>query len=171
MTHIHWVVRGTGTPKHKDEVYKSEVSECDGWVCDLDMMGEPSILKMKRRVEALAKILTVFALSWLVNTVRWQWKSLRSCWTRWTPEASKKRSVSLWVCKNKIRTNSLCNLPEVFAIDGINEISLGGLLLSSVWYFLILSLEDSLGVVIIVGVVFSNFVSWGFISGLSKSIG
>ncbi len=29
MTHIHWVVRGTGTPKDRDEVNKREVSECD----------------------------------------------------------------------------------------------------------------------------------------------
>jgi hypothetical protein len=26
----HWVVRGTGTPKDKDEVNRREVSECDG---------------------------------------------------------------------------------------------------------------------------------------------
>ena len=30
MSRIHWVVRGTGTPKDKDEVNKSEVCECDG---------------------------------------------------------------------------------------------------------------------------------------------
>jgi hypothetical protein len=30
MTHIHWVARGTGTPKDKDEVNKREVCECDG---------------------------------------------------------------------------------------------------------------------------------------------
>jgi hypothetical protein len=30
MTHIHWVERGTGTPKNKDEVNKREDSECDG---------------------------------------------------------------------------------------------------------------------------------------------
>ena len=30
MTHIHWVVRGTGTPKDRDEVNKREVCECDG---------------------------------------------------------------------------------------------------------------------------------------------
>jgi hypothetical protein len=29
MSHIHWVERGTGTPKDKDEVNKSEVYECD----------------------------------------------------------------------------------------------------------------------------------------------
>ena len=38
MPHMHWVVRGTGTPKDNDEVNKREVCECDGWVCDLDMM-------------------------------------------------------------------------------------------------------------------------------------
>ncbi len=30
MTHIHWVARGTGTPKDRDEVNKREVCECDG---------------------------------------------------------------------------------------------------------------------------------------------
>ncbi len=30
------------------------------------------------------------------------WKSPRLCCTSWTPEAAKKRSVSPWVCKNKI---------------------------------------------------------------------
>ena len=34
MTHIHWVARGTGTPKDKDEVNKREVCECDGSECD-----------------------------------------------------------------------------------------------------------------------------------------
>jgi hypothetical protein len=30
MPHIHWVARGTGTPKDRDEVNKREVCECDG---------------------------------------------------------------------------------------------------------------------------------------------
>jgi hypothetical protein len=30
MSRIHWVERGTGTPKDKDEVNKSEAYECDG---------------------------------------------------------------------------------------------------------------------------------------------
>jgi hypothetical protein len=34
------------------------------------MMGEPSIFKIKRRAEALAKILPVFALIWLENATR-----------------------------------------------------------------------------------------------------
>ncbi len=27
---IHWVVRGTGTPKDKDEVNRRDICECDG---------------------------------------------------------------------------------------------------------------------------------------------
>jgi hypothetical protein len=30
VTLIHWVGRGTGPPKDKDEVNKREVSECEG---------------------------------------------------------------------------------------------------------------------------------------------
>jgi hypothetical protein len=30
MPRIHWVTRGTGTPKDRDEVNKREVCECDG---------------------------------------------------------------------------------------------------------------------------------------------
>ena len=45
MPHMHWVVRGTGTPKDKDEVDQHEACTCDGSVCDLDMMDEPSIFK------------------------------------------------------------------------------------------------------------------------------
>ena len=29
-SHIHWVGRGTGTPKDRDEVNKRDVCECDG---------------------------------------------------------------------------------------------------------------------------------------------
>ena len=32
----HWVGRGTGTPKDRDEVKKREVYDCEGWVWDLD---------------------------------------------------------------------------------------------------------------------------------------
>jgi hypothetical protein len=30
MSLIHWVVRGTGTPKDKDDVNRRDVCECDG---------------------------------------------------------------------------------------------------------------------------------------------
>ena len=29
-THIHWVDRGTGTPKDRDDVNRRDVCECDG---------------------------------------------------------------------------------------------------------------------------------------------
>jgi hypothetical protein len=32
MPHMHWVDRGTGIPKDRDEVNRREVCECDGWV-------------------------------------------------------------------------------------------------------------------------------------------
>jgi hypothetical protein len=70
MPRIHWVARGTGTPKDKDEINKRETCECDGRVCDLDMMGETSIYKIKRRAEPLAKILPVLVLRWLEKVAR-----------------------------------------------------------------------------------------------------
>ncbi len=30
MTRIHWVARGTGTPKDRDQVNGRDVYECDG---------------------------------------------------------------------------------------------------------------------------------------------
>ncbi len=41
----HWVGRGTRTPKDKDEVKRREVCECEGWVWDLDSIGDPSVLR------------------------------------------------------------------------------------------------------------------------------
>jgi hypothetical protein len=51
----HWVGRGTGRPKDKDEVNKREVSECEGWVWDLDAIGDPSRLSTIRKSAALAR--------------------------------------------------------------------------------------------------------------------
>jgi hypothetical protein len=42
-THIHRVVRGTGTPKGRDDDNRREVWECDWWVCDLEAIGVSSI--------------------------------------------------------------------------------------------------------------------------------
>jgi hypothetical protein len=70
MTHIHWVPRGTGIPKDRDEVNKREVCECDGWVCDLDMMGDPSKLNVTRNAAALARICPTLDLSIEEKAVR-----------------------------------------------------------------------------------------------------
>ncbi len=41
-SHIHWVGRGTGTPKDRDD--------------DVDVIGAPSRLRVIRKTETLAKI-------------------------------------------------------------------------------------------------------------------
>ncbi len=40
-----WVPWGTGTPKNRDEVKRREVWECDGWVCDLEVIDTPSTFR------------------------------------------------------------------------------------------------------------------------------
>ena len=52
---MKWVARGTGTPKDKDEVNRREVWECDGWECDLEVMGDPSISRIIRKSFNLRK--------------------------------------------------------------------------------------------------------------------
>jgi hypothetical protein len=56
MTLIHWVSRGTGIPKDRYEVNRREVCECDGLVCDLDMMGVPSKLSVIRKTAVLQRV-------------------------------------------------------------------------------------------------------------------
>jgi hypothetical protein len=99
--HIHWVVRGTGTPKDRDEVNRREVCECDGWVCDLGMTGAPTKLSVIRKVATLARMLPTCDWNRESNVVWWKWKYPRSDCASWTPEAAKKRSVSWWACENK----------------------------------------------------------------------
>jgi hypothetical protein len=55
MPRIHWVARGTGIPKDRDEVNRREVCECYEWVCDLDVMGAPSKFSVIRKAAALAR--------------------------------------------------------------------------------------------------------------------
>ena len=120
---IHWVVRGNGTPKDRDEVHRREVCEYDGWVCDLEVIGAPSRLRLIRKAAALARIDEKRDLIIEEKAARRKWKNapIFDC-ADWTPEAAKKRSVSRWVCKNKILINSLWRFPDVLAIPGIKEI-------------------------------------------------
>jgi hypothetical protein len=39
-------VWGTVIPKDRDEVNKRKVCECDGCVCDLDVIGDPSMFRL-----------------------------------------------------------------------------------------------------------------------------
>ena len=77
MPRIHWVARGTGTTKDKDEVHKREVCECDVCVCDLEAIGAPSIFDVIRRAAALARMLPTLDLSCEENAARRKWNWLR----------------------------------------------------------------------------------------------
>ncbi len=55
-SHIHWVARGTGTPKDKDEVNRRDVCESDEWVCVLEVIGTPSKLNVIRKAAPLFKV-------------------------------------------------------------------------------------------------------------------
>ena len=48
--------RGTGTPKDKDKVNKREVCECDGRVCDLESIADPSIFNVIRSSSTLVRM-------------------------------------------------------------------------------------------------------------------
>jgi hypothetical protein len=44
------------TPKDRDEVKRREVWECEGWVCDVEGIGVPSIFKTIHRVTSLTRM-------------------------------------------------------------------------------------------------------------------
>jgi hypothetical protein len=98
-------------------------------VWGLDAIGVPSRLRFTRKAAALPRSRPTFLLNWAENAARRKWNWPRSVCADWTPEDVQKRSVSGWSCKNKSRTNSLCNRSDVLAIVGINDTTLGGLLL------------------------------------------
>jgi hypothetical protein len=100
---IHWITRGTGTPKDKDEVNRREVCERNGWVCVLEVIDTPSRLRLTRKSAALARMLPTLDLSCAETAARRKSKSpLVEC-ASWTLETAKKRSVSQWAGKNKSR--------------------------------------------------------------------
>ena len=100
--------------KDKDEVNRREfqvsVSLCDGWVCDLEAIGVPSIFQLIRGASVLTRMFPTLDLRCEENVVWRKWKFV--CAT-WTPEVVRKRSVSRWVCKNKRSTNLQCRCPTV----------------------------------------------------------
>ncbi len=98
-TRIHWVPRGTGTPKDSDEVNRRDVSKCDGWVCVLEVIGIPWILSVILKGGDLGRVLPTFSFRVVKNVVCRKWNSPLVDSGRWTPEVGKKRSVSRWVCR------------------------------------------------------------------------
>jgi hypothetical protein len=88
IKHIYHVVWGTGTPKDRDEVKWREVWECEGWVCDLECIGCPSIFKLIRSAPSLVRMYHTLDLICEENVT---WKK-RSSWldqcVNWTPEVA-----------------------------------------------------------------------------------
>ncbi len=97
-----------------------EVCECDGWVCDLEVIGVPFRFRA-----TLARIDETRDFNIEEKIMWWKWKNTPIFdYASWTPEIVKKRSVSRWVCntcKNKILINSLWSLPDILTIAGMHK--------------------------------------------------
>jgi len=76
-----------------DEKFASIIS--DGWVCVCETMGVPSKLRviMWRKDVTLARMELAFDLSCEENTMWRKWNWSRLCYSSWTPETAKIRSV------------------------------------------------------------------------------
>jgi hypothetical protein len=127
-----------------DERLQTKTKEFTRLPWELEAIGDPSKFRFTRKADALARMLPHFDFSKQEKAVRRKWKydDPKFDYSDWTPEVAKKRSVSLWACKNKSLIKSLYNLPVVPAITGIKTTALGGLLLQSARYARILSLAD-----------------------------
>ncbi len=64
-SHTHWIPRGTGTPKDREQVNRREVCECDGWVCDFEVICVPSHFRFTRKDVVLSRVQTT--LLWVVR--------------------------------------------------------------------------------------------------------
>ncbi len=130
-THIHWVTRGTGTPKDKDEVNKRDVCECDGWVRVFETIDTHQNSNWHVKIQTWWEYSRLLLSGWPkhVNlTVDYSTSvSPRKCKTELL-KLEKKRSVSRWSCKNNSLMNSLCNLPDVLGIGDIKETTFGKML-------------------------------------------
>ncbi len=104
---------GTGIPKDRDEVnhLRREVCECDGWVCDLDVMDVPSKLNVIRKASALGRVRPTFLLRWGEKGAWRKWNKPQSVWASWTPEDVKKTvSFPMSLNKSNSSTESFCFL-------------------------------------------------------------
>ena len=75
---IHWVVWRTGTPNDRDEINRREFWVCDGWVCDLEAIGDPSIFNTIRSATTLVRMLPTLDLRCEENVER---RKLKLVWT------------------------------------------------------------------------------------------
>jgi hypothetical protein len=98
--------------KIRCKVNRREVCEYDGWVCDLEVIVDPSRLTSIPKDTVLAKIDETRYLRFEEE----EWSHIWLCWLNSC--SSKKRSGSRWVCNNKILINSFINyLSTSFRVD------------------------------------------------------
>ena len=111
-SHIHGVVRGTGTPKDREEVNKRDVCECDGWVCVLEVIGDPSILSVTRKVADLVRVLPTFTFRVVVPDepeARLTWSQAQAFICIWIKNDEDRgrvlkchtKSLLLWINKSR----------------------------------------------------------------------
>ncbi len=93
-----------------------------------------------RKLSTFLKDSRTLFLNWEEKAARRKWNWPRSDSADWTPQAAKKRSVSRWACKNKVRTNSLRGSP----CRGNSRTHFQAFLFSNILSFLFFSLEIEL---------------------------
>ena len=60
----------TKVPINRNEVKRREVWECDGWVCDLEAIGAPSMFRLIRKAAVLTRMWPNFDLNCEENATR-----------------------------------------------------------------------------------------------------
>ncbi len=104
---IHWVDRGTGTPKDRDEVNRREVCECDGWVCDLDVIVVPSKLRVIRKDSTLSRILPTRDLRRETNTGWWKWMNPTGFCLLWINKVRvQEKTIYEYRCDERLKTKN-----------------------------------------------------------------
>ena len=71
--------------KIETRLINATFGECDGWVCDTEVTGAPSRLRLIRKAAALARMFPHFDLSIEEKAARRKWKNPRSNCADWTP--------------------------------------------------------------------------------------
>ena len=80
----------TYKPNDRDEFNSREFGVCDGWVCDLESIGAPSMLRLIRSAVSLSRMWSTLDLICEENAVRRKWKV---DYTIWTPEAARNQFI------------------------------------------------------------------------------
>lgn len=110
-------------PKEGDEDKSREFWECEGWVCKLEGIDTPSMLRLMLSAATLTRMLPRLGddLRWVAKHVVVYLCKLNS-WRR-------NKAFSWWTCKNQMHTSSQWRRSEVLTTADMEEIELEGWLL------------------------------------------